>query len=232
MTAAADRHLLFGLLALQHGLIDQGALVAASEAWARDETTTLADHLVARGDLGADDRTVLEALVTRQLNRHGGDVDRSLATIQAGKSTRESLARHGDHDIQATLSHLASGHGLTVWPKSTRPSPGSETAWRMATLTSASSSRRPASRRRRRPSNARQSRSDLAGQVGAGVSAAEGEEEAGRAMGLLRRAAASGFRNANAFLAESALASLHDRTDFRVLMMDLAFPADPFARVP
>ena len=26
---AADRHLLFGLLALQNGLIDQGALVAA-----------------------------------------------------------------------------------------------------------------------------------------------------------------------------------------------------------
>jgi len=27
MTAAADRHLLFGLLAFQHGLIDQGRLV-------------------------------------------------------------------------------------------------------------------------------------------------------------------------------------------------------------
>ena len=30
MTAAADRHLLFGLLALQNGLIDQGQLVPPS----------------------------------------------------------------------------------------------------------------------------------------------------------------------------------------------------------
>ena len=36
-TAAADRHLLFGLLALQNGLIDQGQLVAAFQAWTRDK---------------------------------------------------------------------------------------------------------------------------------------------------------------------------------------------------
>jgi eukaryotic-like serine/threonine-protein kinase len=38
MSAAADRHLLFGLLALQNGLIDQGQLVAAFQAWTRDTT--------------------------------------------------------------------------------------------------------------------------------------------------------------------------------------------------
>ena len=32
MTAGADRHLLFGLLALQNGLIHQGQLVAAFQA--------------------------------------------------------------------------------------------------------------------------------------------------------------------------------------------------------
>jgi hypothetical protein len=36
LTAAADRHLLFGLLAFQNGLIDQGALVAALQTWTRD----------------------------------------------------------------------------------------------------------------------------------------------------------------------------------------------------
>jgi hypothetical protein len=36
MSAAADRHLLFGSLALQNGLIDQGQLVAAFQAWTRD----------------------------------------------------------------------------------------------------------------------------------------------------------------------------------------------------
>jgi hypothetical protein len=55
MTAAADRHLLFGLLALQNGLIDQGQLVAAFQAWTRDKARSVADHLEARGDLTAAD---------------------------------------------------------------------------------------------------------------------------------------------------------------------------------
>ena len=54
VTAAADRHLLFGMLALQSGLVDQGALVAAFQAWTRDKARSLADQLVARGDLDAD----------------------------------------------------------------------------------------------------------------------------------------------------------------------------------
>ena len=49
-----SRDLLLGLLALQNGLIDQGALVAAFQAWTRDESTSLADQLVARGGLDAD----------------------------------------------------------------------------------------------------------------------------------------------------------------------------------
>ena len=51
---AADRDLLFGLLALQNGLIDQGQLVAAFQAWTRDKARPLAEHLAARGDLDAD----------------------------------------------------------------------------------------------------------------------------------------------------------------------------------
>ena len=59
---------------------------------------------------------------------------------------------------------------------------------------------------------------------------ADEQEEAAKAMGLLRRAAAMGYRNTNAFRTESALASLYPRSDFRLLMMDLAMPAEPFAR--
>ena len=44
---AADGDLLFGLLALQNGLIDQGQLVAAFQAWTRDKARPLAEHLVA-----------------------------------------------------------------------------------------------------------------------------------------------------------------------------------------
>src|SRR5271156_4021241 len=79
MTAAADRHLLFGLLALQNGLIDQGALFAAFQAWTRDKSKSLADHLEARGDLTGPKRAALEALAAVHIESHGGDVERSLA---------------------------------------------------------------------------------------------------------------------------------------------------------
>jgi len=41
------------MLALQSGLVDQGAFVAAVQAWTRDKARSLADQLVARGDLDA-----------------------------------------------------------------------------------------------------------------------------------------------------------------------------------
>ena len=105
---ATERNLLFGLLALQNGLINQVELVAAFQAWTLDKARLLADHLVASGGLDADDRSAVDALVARHLKKHGGDVERSLAAIAAGRSTRESLARIGDADVGATLAHLGS----------------------------------------------------------------------------------------------------------------------------
>ena len=64
MTAAADRQLLFGLLALQNGLIDQVQLVAAFRAQTCDKSMSLADQLLARGDLDADARAGLERLLS------------------------------------------------------------------------------------------------------------------------------------------------------------------------
>src|SRR5262249_36739272 len=113
MTAVADRPLLFGLLALQNGLINQGQLLAALQAWTLDKAKSLADHLEARGDLTGAKRALLEALAEVHLEAHGGDVERSLAAVSAGKSMRESLAELGDPDIEATLGHVASGHGST-----------------------------------------------------------------------------------------------------------------------
>ena len=48
-------------------------------------------------------------------------------------------------------------------------------------------------------------------------------------MALLRRAVAMGYRSTDVYRTEDALDPLRDREDFRLLMMDLAFPADPFA---
>jgi eukaryotic-like serine/threonine-protein kinase len=54
--------------------------------------------------LDADDCAAVEALVARHLRRHGGDVERSLASIPAGRSTRQELAGLGDPEIEASLA--------------------------------------------------------------------------------------------------------------------------------
>src|SRR5215831_3105467 len=91
-TTDPARDLLFGLLALQNGLIDQSRLVAAFQAWTFDKVRPLADHLVARGDLDGEQRAGVEAMVALHLKKHGGDAEKSLAAIPAGRSARESLA--------------------------------------------------------------------------------------------------------------------------------------------
>jgi serine/threonine protein kinase/tetratricopeptide (TPR) repeat protein len=106
MTAAADRDLLFGLLALQNGLIDQGALLAAFQAWTLDKSRRLPDHLQARGDLTGPKRAALEALAAVHIEAHGGDVEKSLAAVPADHSTRASLAALGEPEIEATLARV------------------------------------------------------------------------------------------------------------------------------
>ncbi len=110
MTAAANRHLLFGLLALQNGLINQGQLVAAFQAWTLDKARALADYLVDHGDLDEDDRSAVDALVARHLKKYGGDAEKSLAAVGVGASIRPSLAAVADPEINSTLVGLVFGH--------------------------------------------------------------------------------------------------------------------------
>jgi eukaryotic-like serine/threonine-protein kinase len=100
------RELLFGILALQIGLIEQGQLIVAFQAWTRDKRCPLADHLVAGGALDHDDRIAVEALVVRHLKKYAGDPEKSLAAVRAERSTRESLTRLGDAEIDASIAHL------------------------------------------------------------------------------------------------------------------------------
>jgi serine/threonine protein kinase len=104
----ADRDLLFGLLGLQNVLIDQGQLVAAFQAWTLDKSRALADHLVSLGHLKDAERAAVEAMAALHVRRYGA-VERSLAAIPAGRSTRESLAQLGDPDLEGTLGRVRSG---------------------------------------------------------------------------------------------------------------------------
>ncbi len=115
MTRRIDpsRDLLFGLLTLQNGLIDQVQLVAAFQSWTRDKSRPLAVHLVGRGDLDAEQRSVVEAMVALHLKKHGGDAENSLAAIPVGRATREKLTGLGDPQIDASLARVGPGSGST-----------------------------------------------------------------------------------------------------------------------
>ena len=69
----------------------------------------------------------------------------------------------------------------------------------------------------------------LAGRPGSRVSAAKGTDHAEMAMAVLRQAVTMGYRNPNTYRTTTYLDPLRDREDFRLLMMDLAMPAEPFA---
>jgi hypothetical protein len=68
------------------------------------------------------------------------------------------------------------------------------------------------------------------GRGGPGLSTNAVTGLADQAMADLRRAAAMGWRDLAYCRYEPALAPLRGREDFRLLLLDLAFPADPFAR--
>jgi tetratricopeptide (TPR) repeat protein len=70
----------------------------------------------------------------------------------------------------------------------------------------------------------------LAAAAGSGLSPGDGPIEAERAIAQLRRAVAAGYGNLAELRTETALDPLRSRPDFRLLMLDLAMPADPFAR--
>jgi eukaryotic-like serine/threonine-protein kinase len=86
------RDLLFGLLALQIGMIDQEQLLGAFGAWSRAKGKTLAEILVQRGAIDSESRCLLVAMAEKQLKLHGGDAEKSIAVFANGPAVRERLA--------------------------------------------------------------------------------------------------------------------------------------------
>ncbi len=75
------RDLLFGLLALQNGLIDQEQLLAAFGFWSRNKGKALAEILIERGAIDAESHALLAGMAAKQLKLHGGDTEKSLAAV-------------------------------------------------------------------------------------------------------------------------------------------------------
>jgi tetratricopeptide (TPR) repeat protein/tRNA A-37 threonylcarbamoyl transferase component Bud32 len=104
-----SRDLLFGLLALQTGLINQAQLVAAFHAWTQAADRPMAAILAEQGALSTPCATLVEGLVIEHLRRHGNDPERSLAALGVGRSNRECLAQVGNPQLDASLARVGAG---------------------------------------------------------------------------------------------------------------------------
>jgi serine/threonine-protein kinase len=99
---AADRNLIFGLLALQMDFVTREQLLDALHAWMLEKQTPLGDILVRRGVLDRDDRDDLDRLVARHVRRHG-DPRASLAALRVEPSVRQGLESLPDPDLQRSV---------------------------------------------------------------------------------------------------------------------------------
>jgi hypothetical protein len=78
-------------LALQADCLTPARFVEACTVWAGRKDVPIADLLVERGWLSADDRRDVERLLDRKLRKHAGDARASLAEVTSDQ-VRQSLA--------------------------------------------------------------------------------------------------------------------------------------------
>jgi tetratricopeptide (TPR) repeat protein/tRNA A-37 threonylcarbamoyl transferase component Bud32 len=114
--SAADRNLLFGILALQADLIDRDALIAAMNAWAITKATPLGQILLDQGALDPDGHALVEALVRKSVARHG-DAQQSLAALGSSVDSACGQLRQqlSDVDVQVSLGHVGAARAADSW---------------------------------------------------------------------------------------------------------------------
>jgi serine/threonine-protein kinase len=103
------RDLLFGLLALQNGMVTRDQLIMAFTVWSAGRGKPLAELLAEQGVLQPEHRTLLDALADAHLKLHGNKPEKSLAALELNQSTRDSLAAAAGPSVEATLGHVGLG---------------------------------------------------------------------------------------------------------------------------
>ncbi len=107
-TKSADWHLLFGLLALQNGLITRQQLVAAFAKWTSDKSVVLDEWLVADGAIDPQRRDTLKQMVEFHVQSHGGDPQRSLMALGGSDlpEAREDLEQLNDSELHKSMAAI------------------------------------------------------------------------------------------------------------------------------
>ena len=81
----SDSSLLFGMLALQNGLVEQPDLLAAFQYWCKDRSCAMAQFLVERGALSESDRAMIDGLIRRLAQTQANAVEGTPGTAAAAR---------------------------------------------------------------------------------------------------------------------------------------------------
>ena len=98
-----EKHLLFAVLAFESELLDLAQLTAACRAWAADKSKPIADLLVERGWITAEDLSFVEKVLARKLAKHQHDPRVTLNAVTRGDIC-DAIKEIDDPDIQQSLS--------------------------------------------------------------------------------------------------------------------------------
>jgi serine/threonine protein kinase len=108
-----DRNLLFGVLALQSAFIDNNQFAEVCAAWTTRKRSPLAELLRERGWISGEEQQQIERSVERHLQRHGGDVRKSLGAV-ADAGVRDLIRATGDPELRKSLSGLPPAAGYVL----------------------------------------------------------------------------------------------------------------------
>jgi serine/threonine protein kinase len=101
---SVEQNLLFAVLAFEDELIDLQQLTSACRAWAGDKSKPLADLLVERGWINADDRGFLEKKADRKLAKHQNDPRVTLNSVTRGDICDVLRKEIDDSEVRQSLS--------------------------------------------------------------------------------------------------------------------------------
>ncbi len=100
---SVEQNLLFAVLAFEDELIDLQQLTAACRAWAGDKSKPLADLLVERGWISAEDRAFLDRKADRKLAKHQNDPQTTLNVVTRGDLCDVLRSEVNDTEVRQSL---------------------------------------------------------------------------------------------------------------------------------
>jgi tetratricopeptide (TPR) repeat protein/tRNA A-37 threonylcarbamoyl transferase component Bud32 len=102
-TEPADRDLLFGVLAVQAGLIDCQQLAKGYHLWSSQRDSSLAEVMVEEGWLTAEDKQHLDHVLERAMEKRAGNAAVTVANV-ADQKVKDVLSSFNDPTISKVLA--------------------------------------------------------------------------------------------------------------------------------